>query len=176
MSDPAMKFKTQIHYSIELSDNYWFRRSEESARQANGVSAYGELHFKTKAQLLDWVRVIHAEYVKHTDGTMDATYINRRPVGAEFDVQYRAAGDTAYELGCGMVYAETPVEYRTISRKKVTKTVEVDGETYTKTIDETVYGEWKSSPDVNQRLCFSIAEWTFHLPEDAEDESPSEVV
>ena len=162
-----LKFQTHSLYTVELIDNYWFRRAEEDARIAHGISGwYGELRFNTEAQALDWVKAIHAEYGKHMEGAVDPAYINRRPVDAEFQVEYRATGGANYHLSeHGFVVAETPVEYRTVDRKKVTKTVEVDGEVYTKTVDETVYGEWESSPDVKECMSFMVSKWTFHTPE-----------
>lgn len=157
-----MEFQQVKYYTVDVPDNYRFRRSVEEIKVAHGLPGHGELRFHTEAQALDWVKAIHTAYAAHFG--VDPVLVSPRPVGERSKVEYRIAGTPTYTLTEGIVCAETPVEYRMVTAKTATKTVVVDGETYTKHVNEIVYGDWESSPDVKEQLKYWIYPCNVYLP------------
>lgn len=146
-------------YTLETWNfGHWELRALEGANKALGVGKIVSL--SEEADVIEYVRIIHEEYVSLMEGHVFFDII-RRPAHLCHgqDVEYVRVGEPVYTFHpeSGQVDAVTQLRYRikTTESKKVS--VVVDGKEYTRTEQAVTFGEWLEPEGLVSVKVFNIS-------------------
>ena len=158
-----MEVKKMVYWKISFpyffTDNYWGRKSIEEVSEKYGVKDVSDGLFTSP----DIARIIARELLEKWDeywgypdslrsSSLDFGDVKKEWVELDETLRTRVTEEMSQPLGGMVLIRSGKVREKKVA--KVTKKIVVDGEEYSKIVEEVTYGEWKDGE--KERICVDI--------------------